>query len=343
MTQSAYDLSEVPALLRLLTRDVFDAQRCLPSDARVPERLLEPALFGPLREAASRPGREFRGRLLELAWRLSGGEQPVPEQLAGCVEALHLGSLVVDDIEDGSARRRGGEALHRSFGVPIALNAGNWLYFYPGGVLLPQLGLAPRVELALRQALDRAVLRCHYGQALDLSVRVTQLRQREVPEVVHATTRLKTGSLMELAAELGGLAAGGSAEQVEVLRGLGCAVGVALQMLDDLTGITSERRCHKGHEDLIGARPTWVWAWLSRRADHVTYLRLRSLLEAVAGRDVHPEVLAMQLREHVADWGRSVVRERLRGALDQARRVFDDARGLSVLEAELERLERYDG
>jgi geranylgeranyl pyrophosphate synthase len=131
----------------------------------------------------------------------------MPERLPLLVEILHAGSLIVDDIQDGSAYRRGKPALHVLVGVPLALNAGNWLYFLPHR-LLQDLRLDSHVELELRRALDRGVLRCHYGQALDLGVRLGSLSQREVRGVVSLCTRLKTGSLLELAAEVGAIAAG---------------------------------------------------------------------------------------------------------------------------------------
>jgi geranylgeranyl pyrophosphate synthase len=343
MTQPAYDYDNTPGLLGLIERDAVSPERTLPNDVRLPPRLLQRALFEPLREAASRPGKELRARLLELAHALVGGTRPPAPELAGVVEALHLGSLIVDDIEDGSASRRGGPALHRLFGTPIALNVGNYLYFYAGAALLPSLDLHPRTELAVRKAVDRAVLGCHYGQALDLGVKVTELRRREVPDVVYGTTRLKTGSLMELAAELGALAGGAKPEHVTALRNLGSSVGVALQMLDDLSGITSERRCHKGHEDLLGGRASWPWAWLAERDDNVDYSRLRSLLESVVRRDLHPEVVAEQLRERIGAHGRAAVKQKLDGIRRFALDTFGASRTLSAFGEELARLERYDG
>jgi len=342
MTQPAYDLATLPSLAALLEREAADPQGSLPDDVRVPPHLLSRALFNPLRAVARRPSKGFRGRLVSIAYRLCGGEEPVPPALPAALEALHLGSLVVDDVEDASARRRGGEALHRLVGVPLALNAGNWLYFFPT-LLLERARFTPEVELALRTAIDRGVLHCHYGQALDLSVRVTELRRREVAEVVAATTRLKTGSLMELAAEVGALAAQAPAESVQALGHFGRELGIALQMLDDLTGVTSERRRHKGHEDLLEARPSWVWAWLSEREDDVSYLRLRALAEQVARRELEPEGLAQLLGERVAELGRKTVRQRLRVALAGVERAFAPSVVRAELRDEVARLERYDG
>ncbi len=202
MIHRAPSLEAVPLLAEALEHEARLRPGVLPRGLVVPPRLLEHALFHPLSKAARRPGKEFRARLSRICWDLGGGEGEVPRELGLIVEALHLGSLIVDDIEDESECRRGVPCLHQQVGLPLALNAGNWLYFWPGAVL-SRAGFEAPIELALRRAIDRAVLRCHYGQALDLSVRVGELRQREVLDVVFATTRLKTGSLMELAAELG--------------------------------------------------------------------------------------------------------------------------------------------
>lgn len=338
----AYELHDIPTLAALLQREAADPAQSLPLDVNVPPRLLERALFEPLRSAALRPGKEFRGRLTDIAWELAGGKGRAPVELAGCVEALHLGSLIVDDIEDNSPRRRGAPSLHQIAGVPLALNAGNFLYFFPS-VLLARLDLQRDVVLSLKNAMDRAVLHCHYGQALDLSVRVTELRRRELSNVVLSVTRLKTGSLMLLAAEVGALAAGGSEERVACLAKIGCELGIALQMLDDLTGITCVRRCHKGHEDLLEARPSWVWAWLAELEDDIGYLRLRALEEQVVARELHPEIVAEELRVRVAELGRCAVRERLRGVVAELGRVFPAGPAVDALRDEIERLERYDG
>ena len=74
-------------------------------------------------------------RLVELGWELAEAPGTAPSDLAHMVELLHAGSMIVDDIEDGSQRRRGEPALHVLHGVPLALNTGNLLYFLPLGLL----------------------------------------------------------------------------------------------------------------------------------------------------------------------------------------------------------------
>jgi geranylgeranyl pyrophosphate synthase len=254
------------------------------------------------------------------------------------VEALHTGSLIVDDIQDDSASRRGKRALHLLVGVPLALNAGNWLYFLPHR-LLEDLRFEPGVELALRRAIDRSVLRCHYGQALDLGVRLAALSQAEVFDVVTLSTRLKTGSLLELAAEVGAIAGGAPRGLQAALANFGRRYGIALQMLDDLSGLYEPKRAQKGLEDLRNGGPTWPWAWLSQRLDEITFSRLQRQSEAVVAGELAPDGLAAQLRQKLGDAPQRPVQQELASAFAALSAEVSDRRLLEPLRNEIERLE----
>ena len=229
------------------------------------------ALLNPAHDILQRPGKGFRSQLFESCWALAGGAPARhPRELQLLIELLHAGSLVIDDIEDDSETRRGAPALHRRYGVPIALNTGNWLYFLPL-VLLPRLELPRDLTLTLYTDIADAIVQCHQGQALDLSTRVGAIRQSEMPALVRLATRLKTGALTRLAATIGARAAGADAATLEVLARFGARIGVGLQMLDDWSGIATHARSHKGIEDLRLGRPTWPWAWLAETSDDLGY------------------------------------------------------------------------
>ena len=49
----------------------------------------------------------------------------------GLGEIIHNGSLMVDDIEDNSEKRRGDLCTYKKFGLDVAINAGNFMYFAP--------------------------------------------------------------------------------------------------------------------------------------------------------------------------------------------------------------------
>jgi len=230
----------------------------------VPAPLWEAALVGPTAEFLNRPGKKFRGRLVSLAWALAGGRDAPPAELPLLVELLHAGSLIVDDIEDGSIQRRGKAALHRLIGLPAALNLGNWLYFWPL-TLLKTLDLPPAIELALHRASADAIRVCHEGQALDLAARVGDLYPADVISVCRVIGERKTGALLGLAAELGGTAAGGEPDTRDALRAFGSELGVGLQMLNDLGELTGTAGPIKHPEDLVNGRVTWPWAWAAER------------------------------------------------------------------------------
>jgi len=324
--------SSTTALPALLGRDA----------AALAPQIWSRALAGPVRDFVARPGKALRAELLERSYALAGGDGVCPELGSAIVEIIHAGSLIVDDIEDGSGSRRGGAALHRVHGLPVALNAGNWMYFWALG-LIEQLGLPAERELLAHQLAHRTLISCHQGQALDLTANVCDLRQQELAAVVLATAQLKTGALMGFSAALGALLANAPRSAIEELAAFGRDIGVALQMLDDIGGLSSEKRCHKGHEDLLGARPTWPWAWLAGEMASERFAALQALGTEVCRRDVHPEVLARRLRTELRGSGRVRVRRYIHavfaGLADSVRR--QDA--LTALRALLQRMEKSYG
>ncbi len=183
MTTVALAFAHVDPLIELLEDELDDSHLTHFLDLGgepLPRAVWESALLGPAREILARPGKEFRKNLVEIAWQLSGGASKTPIVLSLLVEILHAGSLVIDDIEDGSPYRRGKPALHAMCGVPVALNTGNWLYFWPFA-LLSRLGFPAPEELELSREIVRTLMACHCGQGLDLSVRWPVSRKQRFP------------------------------------------------------------------------------------------------------------------------------------------------------------------
>jgi geranylgeranyl pyrophosphate synthase len=304
--------------------------------------VLRRALFGPVDEFLGRPGKEFRSRLVAAGWTLAGGPGRVPPPLAHFVEHMHAGSLIVDDIEDGALERRGARALHRRHGVPIALNAGNFLYFWPLA-RLRALGLPPRRELAIHRHYAETMVRCHVGQALDLAVRVWDLPQRDVVRSVAAATRLKTGSLTEFAMLLGATAAGADEKARRLLGRLGRDLGTALQMFDDLSGIANPRRRHKGREDLGLGRLTWPWAWAAEWSTATAYARLRDHGHRVGRGSLPPEALSKDFRAILRGRARERARAKVAQAFERAAPGFGRLRAFARLKSDVDGLGRSFG
>ena len=239
--------------------------------------ILADVLMRPIAELASNPGKRIRAQLVSFSYRLLTGDRPLSyvatkrcRSCAEAIELLHAGSLIIDDIEDGSTVRRGRPAVHRLYGVPIALNAGNWLYFWPAE-LLKQTGLSEDDLLLVYEHYHSTLLRAHFGQALDLGTRVETLAQDAVTEVCLASMRLKTGALMGFAALLGAALADASEQLLSSIEQFGRDLGVALQMFDDLGNAIGKCEPAKRYEDLTLSRPSWLWACAAQSSSPADY------------------------------------------------------------------------
>jgi len=340
-----------------------------PASALSPE-IWDQVLLNPIRDIVGRPGKSFRARLVGALWRLVDPRRAPPADLGAALELLHAGSLIVDDIEDDSWERRGGPALHRQYGLPRALNAGNFMYFWA----LDLLSRVPMTEHARRQLGTRALhtmLDCHRGQALDLGLSVGQVGQADVGRAVAETTRLKTGALTSLAAFAGAVAAGGNDAQAGTAARFGMALGIALQKLDDLGNLVSRHAPGKRHEDLRTGRLTWAWAFAAQSCGPPSFarleagaVRLRELVrqgghpgggrgdddgDATGRERVAAEIelasgrLSDDLRAAVGLHRRRELRAELDAALGDLRRVFGPGPVLGMIHDEIDRLEASYG
>ena len=114
----------------LLHRSSAPVESAIPrNDDSASNRLLDEALNRPAEQFLSRCGKRIRASLVNESFRAAGGIDEPCREIAEGIELLHAGSLIIDDIEDGSSLRRGEPTLHRQIGIPLALNTGNWMYF----------------------------------------------------------------------------------------------------------------------------------------------------------------------------------------------------------------------
>lgn len=82
-------------------------------------------------------------------------------------EVLHNSSLMIDDIEDSSIKRRGIDCCHVKFGVPTAISAGNTLYFVASKWALEHQDTSTRNSLLFDIMTEMGNL--HLGQNQDIS------------------------------------------------------------------------------------------------------------------------------------------------------------------------------
>lgn len=241
-------------------------------------------LHEPLQDFLSRPRKDFRGQLVEIGYALiSENELTQKEELnlkilTQVVEALHAGSLIVDDIQDESLERRGKPCLHLTYGTPLALNAGNWLYFWAYSQL-NKLDVTLESKDQLFQLMTETMLKAHFGQSLDIGIRISEIPQSQVAEICLRNIEQKSGALMAMAICFGAAIAGATKEQLKSISLFGNELGTSLQMFDDIGNLNLDRAQLKHLEDLMLRRPSWVWAFISTRLNSDDYNEFKKSVE----------------------------------------------------------------
>lgn len=194
---------------------------------------LQKSLFQPVHEFLASGGKRWRPTLMNLCAEAVGGN--CPDRLLLIPELLHNGTLMVDDVEDGSGLRRGEPATHVKFGIAMAVNAGNYLYFLPLRLLQNA-----EIDAGLKQQLYGDVIQVmtelHLGQGTDIAWSHGLGAPNE--ERYFEMCRNKTGSMARLAARMGARIGGGSEEQITALGEFATEFGIAFQIMDDLKNIT---------------------------------------------------------------------------------------------------------
>lgn len=185
-------------------------------------------------------GKRLRPILALECCRLCGGTDPQALSLGCAVEMIHTYSLIHDDLPcmDNDDLRRGKPTNHKVYGEATAVLAGDGLLTAAFEVAAESAAYlpAPQVVEAVRTLAEAAgAAGMVGGQVLDMAGEGRALALSEVEEL----QRLKTGALIAAAAELGCIAAGGSAEQRKAIRTYAEKLGLAFQIRDDMLDVTA--------------------------------------------------------------------------------------------------------
>jgi len=190
-------------------------------------------------------GKRWRPFLAVCAYQAvaENNEQRLGEDLrkaAMAVECFHKASLIHDDIEDDDDLRYGEKTLHAEYGVPIALNVGDFL-LGEGYRLLSELKTAPK----RRTAMLRVAARGHRDLCLGQGSELSWLRRPgplSVTQVIDIFEK-KTSPAFEVALKLGAILGGGCDEVGKVLRQYSRSLGVAYQIRDDIDDLHLRESC----------------------------------------------------------------------------------------------------
>ncbi len=179
--------------------------------------------------ALSGQGKLLRPAVFALCGFSSGSFNEYAVKAATVVEMIHLASLIHDDVIDEAETRRKQPTLSRRWGNRTAVLLGDCI-----------LSQAAFLSLHLgNQDVSHKLLSS--ARCVCIGETLQSLHADKVPtlEGYFKMIALKTGELFALAAELGALFAGASAQRALELRQYGLALGTSYQIYDDCVDIFS--------------------------------------------------------------------------------------------------------
>ena len=199
-----------------------------------------------IRHSLLAPGKRLRPLLTLMATEACGSEIEAALPAACAVEMVHAYSLIHDDLPamDDDDLRRGLPTCHTVYGEGNAILAGDAL-------------LARAFELIATDVPAKVAARCCGllaraagasqlvgGQVDDLAAEDQEGGGLDELEAIH---RRKTGAMLEVSLQLGGVIAGATEEQLNALQRYGRNLGLAFQVVDDLLDFA-------GDEEQLGKR-----------------------------------------------------------------------------------------
>jgi len=233
---------------------------------------LNKAVAEPLWDFLDRGGKRWRPSLFLLVVEALGGDPKELLDFAIIPEVIHNGTIMVDDVEDDSQFRRGKPCTHKLFGLDIAINAGNAMYYLP---LLPLIKNRDKLSAEklskIYQIYVQEMINISFGQAVDIAW------HRGLADADRATENqylqmcaYKTGTLARMAAKIAAVLCDASEDTVERLGRFAETIGVAFQIQDDILDLSSskfaERKGGRGQDITEGKRSLIVIHTLEKAA-----------------------------------------------------------------------------
>lgn len=158
-------------------------------------------------------------------------DEELLKNLAMSIECFHKASLVHDDIEDEDILRYGKKTIHAQYGVPIAINTGDFL-IGEGYRLISECSMDTRCKVECLKIISEGHRAMAEGQGNELLARKNNilLPVNELLEIY----KNKTGEAIRVALLTGAIAGGADERALKILSHFSYLFGVAYQLNDDL-------------------------------------------------------------------------------------------------------------
>lgn len=187
-------------------------------------------------------GKRLRPFMVIKSCQMFGGNAKMALPPAAAVELIHNFSLVHDDIMDNDEMRHSVMTVHKQYGIPVAILAGDILFSKAFQLLVvdgKKVGISENVITEMVAKLSTACIHVCEGQAADVYMTSNSNLFLE-SEYIDMISK-KTAALFELSCTIGTLSAERSTiDDLDNLSSFGKNVGIAFQLIDDLIGVLGD-------------------------------------------------------------------------------------------------------
>nr|CCC94489.1 unnamed protein product [Trypanosoma congolense IL3000] len=244
------------------------------------------SLFRPIRSVIDRGGKSWRSMVFVAACNALSTTYFDSMNHIAIAELIHIGSLVIDDVEDGSAVRRGGKAVHIDYGIPTAINAGTACYFMAITHSCVK-ALPPQKSNQIYEIYFDMMKKGHVGQGLDIRgighLIPDAVRTGDVELVIGAMRFIhecKTGALASAMCRIACVLCDASVEVTAAMEKFGLGIGLAFQIIDDalnVKGFAGDMK--EAGEDIREGKVTYPVAKALGKLDLLKRRRLWDILQ----------------------------------------------------------------
>ena len=187
-------------------------------------------------------GKRLRPYMVIKSCQILGGKTSSAMPAASSVEMVHNFTLVHDDIMDNDEMRHGVPTVHKKYGMPIAILAGDVL-FSKAYQVITQSKLSTNATTQLVSRLAKACVDVCEGQLLDIKM----AEEKKIPTQSQYITMIgkKTAALFDVSCAMGAICATNKPKDISNLSSFGRNLGIAFQITDDLIGVMGDPKVTK--------------------------------------------------------------------------------------------------
>jgi len=247
----------------------------------IPDREPKRHLYDLVRAQVAREGKGIRPAICIATCRAFGGKEALALRSAASIELLHNAFLVHDDIEDESEFRRDLPTMHRQYGLPLAVNAGDAMNAISVRLLYQNVAtLGPTLASRIFDEFDHMSMQTIEGQAMELGwIRENDCTTTEDDYLLMVLKKTGWYSFIH-PARIGALIADPGRADLHNFNRFGYFLGIAFQIQDDVLNLVGDRRIY-GKEiggDLQEGKRTLILAHLLRSASGSERAQLEAFL-----------------------------------------------------------------